>query len=35
MRMIGRGTTPLMKLVETNIASGGPQDQKKGNGLAA
>lgn len=35
MRIIGRGTTPLMKLIENKIASGRPHDQKKGNGLAA
>lgn len=35
MMMIGRGTAPLMKLIENKIASGSPHDQKKGSGLAA
>ena len=35
MRIIDRGTSPLMKFVENKIASGSPHDQKKGNGLAA
>ena len=35
MGIIVWGTTPLMKFVENNIASGSPHDRKKGNGLAA